>query len=332
MSGQVRASVIIPTHNRADYLVKCLEALAAQTANPTTVEIIVVDNNSTDKTQDVCLEFAQVHSDLDIRYICETQQGASYARNRGVVEARGTIVCFLDDDSPPAYGWLENLLQAFDDPTVGCVGGPSILDYQGQEIPAWLHGDLQGLLSGYTLPYTDPTQVSRWEQLPLSCNMAIRQSLFAGLGLFRTDLDRSGNQVLAAGDTEMAARIDQAGWKVLYVPDALVRHLVAPERLDQKHIYRIGRGLAASHTILTSDPRLYMILRWFASDLWYASRMFFRLVTAIIHRKPLWFDEYMRFWMVWQRIPLRIKHVWNQNVRPRSNKIEPDPSIQSKKI
>jgi GT2 family glycosyltransferase len=190
---------------------------------------------------------------------------------------------------------------------VGSAGGPSILDYQGQEIPAWLRGDLQGLLSGYTLPYAKPTQVVSWEQLPLSCNLAIRRSLFTELGFFRVDLDRSGTQVLAAGDTEMADRINKAGWKVVYIPDAVVRHLVPPERLDKEHIYRIGRGLAASHIILTSDPRPHMIVRWFASDLWYAARMFFRLILAIIRQNPLWFDDYMRFWMVAKRIPLRVK-------------------------
>jgi cellulose synthase/poly-beta-1,6-N-acetylglucosamine synthase-like glycosyltransferase len=230
-----------------------------------------------------------------------------------VTEACGEIVCFLDDDSPPTSEWLDLLLKTFSDPMVGCVGGPSILDYQGQKIPPWLHGDLPGLLSSYALPYSKPTQVSRWDQFPLSCNMAIRRSLFTDLGFFRTDLDRSGKQVLAAGDTEMADRINKAGWKVMYTPDALVRHIVAPERLDKKHIYRIGQGLAESHIILTSDPSLPMIARWFASDLWYTTRMFFRLVIAIIQRDPLWFDEYMRFWMVGKRIPLRVKSLLKNN-------------------
>jgi GT2 family glycosyltransferase len=316
MSRQVQASVIIPTYNRADYLAKCLEAVAAQTADPATFEVIVVDNNSPDHTRDLCLGFAETHPALDVRYLCETQQGASYARNRGVAEARGVVVCFLDDDSPPAPAWLENLLPAFEDPTVGCSGGPSILDYQGQEIPAWLRGDLQGLLSGYTQPYTKPTQVSRWDQLPLSCNMAIKRSLFTDLGFFRMDLDRSGGQVLAAGDTEMADRINKAGWKVMYVPDALVRHLVPPERLDKKHIYRIGRGLAASHIILTSDRRPHMIVHWFASDAWYATRRLLWLIVALLRRNPLWFDDYMRFWMVAKRIPLRAKSLVERNATP----------------
>jgi glycosyltransferase involved in cell wall biosynthesis len=326
MSSQLRASIIIATYKRADCLPKCLEALAALETDPTTFEIIVVDNNSPDNTRNISLEFAETHPALQVRYMLEKKQGASHARNRGVAEASGEIVCFVDDDSPPSPEWLNILLETFNDPHVGCAGGPSIPDYQGQEVPAWLRGDLQGLLSGYTLPYTKPAPVSRWDQLPLSCNMAIRRSLFADLGFLRTDLDRSGGQVLAAGDTEMADRINKAGWKVMYIPDAPVRHLVAPERLQKNHIYRIGRGLAASHVILTADPRPHKILRWFASDVWYATRMFFAFVFAIMRGKTLWFDDYMRFWMVAQRIPFRAKHIWEG----RSNgptKVEPTISV-----
>jgi GT2 family glycosyltransferase len=277
--------------------------------DPQIFEILIVDNNSTDQTQDLSSKFSQTHPGLNIRYFRETQQGVSYTRNRGVKEACGEIVCFLDDDSPPVPEWLDLLLEPFNDPKVGCVGGPSILDFQGQEIPPWLRGDLQGLLSGYTLPFAKPTQVSRWDQFPLSCNMAIRRRLFADLGFFRTDLDRSGKQVLAAGDTEMAERIHKAGWKVMYVPDAPVRHIVSRQRLDKKHIFRIGRGLAESHIILTSDPKPQKIIRWFASDAWYATRMFFSLIVALIRRKPLWYDDYMRFWMVAQRLPIRLARV-----------------------
>ncbi|MBE7554318.1 MAG: glycosyltransferase family 2 protein [Anaerolineales bacterium] len=69
MSRQLQVSVIIPTFNRAKYLGECLEAVAAQTADPTTYEVIIVDNNSTDNTQDACLKFIQMHPNLHIRYV-----------------------------------------------------------------------------------------------------------------------------------------------------------------------------------------------------------------------------------------------------------------------
>lgn len=309
-----QASIIIPTYNRAAYLPVCLEALAALKADPATFEIIIVDNNSSDNTWDVSLDFAQSYPTLRVRYTCETKQGASHARNRGVAEARGEILCFLDDDAPPSPEWLDALLEGFTDPTVGCVGGPAILDYQGQKRPPWLHGDLQGLLSGYRLPYTKPTPVSSVHEFPFGCNMAFRRRLFNDLGPLRTDLGRSGDKVLAAEDTEMIERVHKAGWKVVYLPKATVRHIVAPEQLNKSYIYRIGRGLAASHVILTSDPRPHIVVRRFASDLRYTTRLFFKLAVAIVRRKPLWFDDYMRLWIVANRIPIRAKMLLGGNI------------------
>ena len=310
MTGQIQASIIIPTYNRVSCLFECMQAITVLEADPMAFEVIIVDNNSPDNTRDTVLSFAQSHQRLNIRYLCETKQGASYARNRGIMEAQGEIICFLDDDSPPYPNWLNNIINAFVDPAVGCVGGPSILDYRGQKRPPWLYGDLQAHLSAYSLPFIEPTQVSLWQHYPLSCNMALRKVVFTTLGLFRADLDRSGNQVLAAGDTEMAERVHKAGWKVLYLPRAQVRHIVAPERLEKSYIYRIGRGLAVSHIILTADFRLHKIARWFASDLWYTARTFFWFFIAIIRRDPLWFDDYMRFWIVGMRIPLRARALY----------------------
>jgi glycosyltransferase involved in cell wall biosynthesis len=313
MYEQLSASVIIPTYNRAAYLIKCLEALEALNTDSSTFEILVVDNNSTDDTRGVTLKFAELQPKLCIRYICETQQGLSYGRNRGVAEANGEILCFLDDDAPPHPEWLNELKKGFVDPIVGCVGGPAILEYQGQERPPWLQADLQGLLSGYELPYGEPTSICKVAEFPFGCNMAFRKKVLNEMGFFRTDLDRSGNQVLAAGDTEMITRVYEAGWKVMYLPQAQVSHLVAPERLQKGYIYRIGKGLAKSHVLLTADPRPGMILRWFASDSWYAIRMFFKLILSLIKRNPLWFDDYMRFWMVVQRIPIRFFKILNKS-------------------
>ena len=307
MGGTLRASVLVPTYNRAGYLRLCLEGLAAQSAGRDSFEVIVIDNNSPDETRSVVQGFAERVPGLTVRYLCEPQQGASHARNRGVAVARGEFLCFLDDDAVPDRDWLTTLLAGFEDPAVGCIGAPCIPDYQGRQRPPWLDGDLQGLLSGYKLRYVAPTYIDKSPEFPISCNMAVRRSIFSQVGIFRTDLDRVGRQVLGAGETELIGRIQAAGWKILYLPGPAVRHLMAPERLEKRYLYRIGLGLAASHIILTADRHPRVVLRWFASDIWYSVRMFLKLCLAIAARKRLWFDDYMRFWIVSQRIPLRLR-------------------------
>ena len=112
----MKASIIIPTYNRADVLLHCLTAVSQLEADPSSFETIVVDNASTDHTKDACLNFIQSHPNISVRYVLETAQGLCYARNRGVVEAQGEIVCLLDDDSPPVPEWLDALLEPFSDP------------------------------------------------------------------------------------------------------------------------------------------------------------------------------------------------------------------------
>jgi len=307
MDELLRASVIIPTYNRADDLVKCLAALAQQTVAPQTFEILVVDNASTDHTATVVQTFAEAHPELCVRYVVESRQGAGYARNRALMETQGSVLCFLDDDAVANPAWLERLLVGFVDPSVGCVGGPAIPDYQGRERPAWLAGDLQGLLSGYVLPYTQPTVVMICAEFPFACNMALRRSLFETISGFRPDLDRVGRQLLTGGETELIGRVQQADWKVIYLPEAHVRHLVAPDRLAKDYIFRIGHGIALSHMIRTTDGRLLMALRWFASDIWHTIRLFVLFCTAVLARKPLWYDDYVRFWIVALRVPYRVR-------------------------
>lgn len=301
-------SVIIPTRNRAQYLSRTLEAVARQVGAPP-FETVVVDNSSTDDTLAQVLAFAQAHPEVRPRCVSEPSLGVSHSRNHGLAEAVGEIIAFLDDDSPPEPGWLAALARAFSDQSVGLAGGPAYPDYQGLEPPIFFQGDLQSLLGVFTLPYGRPTPVTTIPEFPFGCNLAVRRSIFDKLKPFRVDLGRKGGRALAGGETELASRIRQAGWRVVYVPDAAVRHIQPASRLTKAHVYRIAGGLAASHVIMTADPRPRMIVRWFLSDGWYAMRMLGRLVAALARRKRLWFDDYIRFWIILQRLVIRARAV-----------------------
>jgi glucosyl-dolichyl phosphate glucuronosyltransferase len=307
MADKVKNSVVITTYNRADYLRKCLDAIAAQEIDPTTTETIIVDNNSQDQTKSIVDDFIHLHPHLMIRYLLETRQGTSFARNCGVQNAVGEYVFFTEDDAAPFPDWIKNISEQFKDPTLMCAGGPIVLDYQGQPRPLYLQGDLQGLLGGFQLPYSMPTYVYTWTEYPWGGNMAFRKSIFSEVGLFNTDMGPLGQKRLTAEETEFIHRINQSGGKIIYIPAARVRHFVPPERLQKSHLYRVALGLASSHVYLTQYSNVFMKLRWYASDLWFATRKFFVLVLVLIQRKKLWFDDYMRFWIVAQRLYIRFK-------------------------
>jgi len=307
VADAVQISLIITTYNRSDYLRKCLDTIAMQEVDPAMFEVIVVDNNSQDQTKIVVQEFIYSHPHLNVRYLLETTQGTSFARNCGIRNALGEYVFFTEDDAAPFPNWIKNIMEQFKNTNLICAGGPIVLDYQGQKRPLHLEGDLQGLLGGFYLPYSQPVYVTTWTEYPWGGNIAFRKSIFSKVGLFNTDMGPSGNKRLTAEETEFVDRINKSGGKIMYIPEARVRHFVPPERLLKSHLYRVGLSLALSHVYLTQDKKIYKKLRWYISDLWYATRMLFKLILAFIQHKKLWFDDYMRFWMVAKRLPLRFK-------------------------
>lgn len=306
MTCLLQATVVIPTYRRPHYLAKVMQGVAALEADPATFEVLVVDNNSEDDTPDVCDAFAQSHPRINFQFVCETRQGLSHARNRGVEEARGEFICMLDDDAAPTTKWLGLIVEGFSDPAVGAVGGPLIPDYLGQERPPWLHGDLQGLVGGHTFPFNKPTMLMTRYGSPSGGNMAFRRRVFDSVGLFRSDLDPSGSVRLLGGETELFKRIELAGWRILYIPDAVVNHFVPPHKLNKSYLYEEGRRRAATHIIMTMDGHPRKITRWFASDLWFTLRLFSKFLVARLVRRGQWFDDYMRYWIVAQRLPIRL--------------------------
>ena len=88
---QPQVSVIISTFNRSTYLTKCLEALLSLQTDRETFEVIVVDNNSLDNTREIAFRYIELYPTL-FRYVCETQQGLSYGRNRGIQEFKWTNI------------------------------------------------------------------------------------------------------------------------------------------------------------------------------------------------------------------------------------------------
>jgi len=128
-------SVVVCTYNHSFLLKNCVTSLYEQTLAKDKYEIIVVDNNSKDDTAEVVKAFK---NDELIRYIFEEQQGLSHARNRGVSEAYGSYIAFIDDDAKAAPDWLEVAFQILNStqPALDCLGGPCYPFYLSEK-PKW---------------------------------------------------------------------------------------------------------------------------------------------------------------------------------------------------
>lgn len=111
----MKISVVIPAYNEEKWLPKCLESLASQEIKPD--EIIVVDNNSTDKT-------AQIASKFKARLVKESKQGLIYARNRGFDSANCEIIARTDADSVLPTNWIKQIKSDFENSEIIGVSGP----------------------------------------------------------------------------------------------------------------------------------------------------------------------------------------------------------------
>ena len=89
-------TIIVPVYNSEKYLTKCLDSLARQTYE--NVEIIIIDDGSTDSSNHICNEFAKEHASLDIRVIRQANAGQAAARNLTIRLAKGDYCAFLDSD------------------------------------------------------------------------------------------------------------------------------------------------------------------------------------------------------------------------------------------
>jgi GT2 family glycosyltransferase len=196
-------SIIIPSFNGASRIRACIDALLAQTANRR-VEILVVNDGSTDNTADV------VHGYPAVRLIDQANAGPAAARNRGAAEAQGRILFFTDDDCVPTPGWLDAMLTPFADPEV--VGAKGVYRTAQRELTARFvqieYEDKYRLMAG--LPNIDFID---------TYSAAFRRDQFLEMSGYDTSFP-----VACAEDVELSYRMSARGWKMKFAPEAVVFH------------------------------------------------------------------------------------------------------------
>jgi len=216
-------SIIVCTRNRAERLPGVINQLRLQTYPEDAYEIIVVDNGSTDATADVVRELA-ARPGAPVRYICESCQGITLARNRGAEAARHPYLTYTDDDCSFRPDWLAQLVRGFDlDDDVEVVGGQVVLDWDQQEPPAWLGPELERWLAANRHLGAQP-QVWEKNARVIECNMALTRAAWLACGGF-LGMEQFGSKHMAAGEVlYLLVQIERRGGKVAYVPDAIVHH------------------------------------------------------------------------------------------------------------
>ena len=196
-------SVIVPAFNAERTIGDCLEALLAQDYPRDRFEIIAVDNRSTDRTAAVMCRYP-------VRVVAERRVQSSYAaRNTGLAEARGGILCFTDADCLPEPEWTRALVAALADEDAGGAAG-RIVAAPGTTLVERFQVDERVLdaATAFTRPALPFAQTA---------NAAYRRIVFERVGLFDPSL-------VSGGDLDLSWRMQRAGWGLAYAPGAVVRH------------------------------------------------------------------------------------------------------------
>jgi cellulose synthase/poly-beta-1,6-N-acetylglucosamine synthase-like glycosyltransferase len=237
--SKIRVSLVIPAYNEESYLRPCLEAAAAQ--DIPFFEIIVVDNNSTDKTAEIARTFPGV------RVVGETRQGKVYARNAGFTAARGDIIARIDADTilPPEWnGTLQDIFAESDTDAVS--GRPYYYDLALPQLSFQIEGFFRRRLA----------HELREALFLQGANMAVRREAWAAVQ------HKLCNTRTIHEDFDIAIHLQELGYKVTY-EDRLVAMLSA-RCLDVSFGYFLSYIRINPHTYAVHDVphyrRMYPVL------------------------------------------------------------------------
>ena len=235
-------SVCICTYNRSSILAYCLRSIAHLT-DPRPrhdVEVIVVDNNSIDQTSQVVESFSH-HFPFTIRYVFESEQGLSHARNRAVLEARGDYLAFIDDECMVNPDWLTQAIVAIERHKPCFVGGPYIGALLAGQSPAWFktdYGNAYFLKNDYGRGFHDNFRAS-------GGNMFVRKDVFDSLR-FDTTLGKKGAELNFHEEVDLQERFlrSHPSERIYYDPAMVLRHIILPEKMRLS--YHARRTFAAA--------------------------------------------------------------------------------------
>jgi glycosyltransferase involved in cell wall biosynthesis len=249
----MQLSVIVCSHNpRLDYLARVLQALTEQELPVSQWELLLVDNDSRTPLAKTCDLSRHTHA----RVIVETDVGLASARLRGIREARGEILVFVDDDNVLERDYLVECVRINEKcPYLGVWGGQELHEFEGGEPQEKWKRD-----------FWMPPKLKReiWSNnydrsaAPAGAGMCIRRvvarryaELVAGQP-FRSQLGRKGTGLNSSEDVDMAFTACDMGLGTGRFPTLRLAHLIPRQRVTDDYLLRLIEGISYSDTILAA--------------------------------------------------------------------------------
>ena len=277
-------SIVICTYNRDKYLGTTLSMIASCKLPSGGYELVLVDNNCTDSTSEICREFASSHPEISFKYVLESNQGLSYARNRGISESAGDVIVFLDDDAFVSENYLQRLeVRLSEFPDAAAFGGRIRPLFENGAAPGWLCRWTRSWLSALDMG-DEPKVFSKG--YPIGANMGFRRSALELCGGFDTRLGRTGKNLMGGEEKDIFLRLMGKGFKVLYFPDVEVQHVIPESRTTREYIVRFAKGVGCSEYLrCKADGGLSLARRIISEGVKWGASLLLWLIYAFSGRK-----------------------------------------------
>jgi glycosyltransferase involved in cell wall biosynthesis len=232
-------TIAICTRNRATLLSECLSALHEQVAEMTEMQLLVVDNGSTDDTAQLVAGFRERFPMM--RLVVEEDIGLSHARNRALSESACDWIAFLDDDARPLAGYVARLRYLVGKDMFDSVGGVYLPWYRDGR-KAWFR-DAYG---------SNASVIKHFGALPVDRNASggnwlLRRSAALAVGGFRPDLGMAGGRIGYGEETRLQIELRRRGYRVGGDPDLVVEHLVPMRKQSLLHLMRSAWAVGRDH-------------------------------------------------------------------------------------
>jgi glycosyltransferase involved in cell wall biosynthesis len=228
-----RISIVIPTHNRKENLIRCIESLERQTYSADKFEIIVVDDGSTDGTSQLIAEYIK-KSTKRLKLISQTNLGPGVARNLGVEYSNGEYLAFIEDDVVADGKWVENAMCYFDTSDIdGLEGKTHVLNS---------NKSLRVFEKKYNIGF-------------LPCNLFLKKSVFIDAGGYDKNFYDSSENIYFREDADLGFTLLEKSHKFILAGDVTVSH---PEQFySSKDYFRHAKRYYFDPLLHKKHPKFY---------------------------------------------------------------------------
>ncbi len=262
-------SVIICTYNRSSSLQDTIQSLLRQEiGNRISFEILIIDNNSTDDTK-LVVETKLKDDPIRLKYFFEEKQGISFARNKGVKEAQGSIIAFTDDDCIVDQYWLQRIKDTFEKYDASAVYGKILPLWNDLEIPKWIVRDNRIWSSIGHLDYGEQVKLAKVssEQF-FGANFSIKRDDLLDLGLFNENLGVKGRKHYLGEETEIYMKLLNKNKKIIYNPSLIVQHKIEKSFLTKDYFRKRNfyGGISFSELSNQKEHLILGIPFWFIKE------------------------------------------------------------------